>query len=61
MDESTVTFLIVSNVFLLLTTCINLVFKARHLRSSCCDKKIFDLKNSADDNINIKSDADPKV
>lgn len=46
MEEQTITFLIISNSFLLLTSVISLLFKLRHCKSSCCEKELFDLKSS---------------
>lgn len=46
MEEQTITFLIISNCFLLLTSTITLLFKLRHCKSSCCEKELFDLKSS---------------
>jgi len=46
MEDTTLIFLIISNSFLLITNVIQLAFKAKHFRSSCCQREIFDLKNS---------------
>lgn len=48
-SDNTLIFLIISNVFLIITSCIQLVFKAKHFRSECCGHRFLDLKNSISD------------
>lgn len=46
MEDSTYIFLIISNAVLLIGNIIQLAFKAKHFRSSCCGHRVVDLKNS---------------
>lgn len=44
--EDQLTFLIISNSFIVLGSIITLAFKLRHCKSSCCEREVFDLKSS---------------
>jgi len=46
--EDQLTFLIISNSFIVLGSIISLLFKLRHCKSSCCEREFFDIKSSID-------------